>query len=133
MYVHHESWWQSAAILFAFVFSWSYVTIIILSAGVLFHLVCNLQIIHFDDYGKLLEESDVVELLQEHARLRFYLSKISHRFRIYLLLQFVIVSVSQFMFLFQTTGYNGMITFINGGDFAVSSKFGATYFSAYHL
>ncbi|KAI3452613.1 hypothetical protein Pfo_009277 [Paulownia fortunei] len=122
MYVHHESWWQSAAILLAFVFSWTYVTTIILSASVLFHVVCNLQIIHFDDYGKLLErEPDVVVLLQEHARLRYYLSKISHRFRIYLLLQFVIVTISQFMTLFQTTGYNGIITFINGGDFAVSS------------
>ncbi|KAL8550631.1 hypothetical protein ACS0TY_009162 [Phlomoides rotata] len=122
MYVRHESWWQSAAILFAFVLSWTYVITISLSACVLFHLVCNLQIIHFDDYGKLLErEPDVVSLLQEHARLRFYLSKISHRFRIYLILQFVIVTVSQFMFLFQTTEYNGMITFINGGDFAVST------------
>ncbi|KAK6116584.1 hypothetical protein DH2020_049690 [Rehmannia glutinosa] len=122
MYVHHEAWWQSALILLAFVFSWAYVTTIILSACVMFHVVCNLQIIHFDEYGKLLErEPDVVELLQEHARLRYYLSKISHRFRIYLLLQFVIVTISQFMTLFQTTGYNGMITFINGGDFAVSS------------
>ncbi|KAH6768984.1 zinc finger CONSTANS-like protein [Perilla frutescens var. frutescens] len=122
MYVRHESGWQSAAILIAFAFSWTCVTTIILSACVLFHLVCNLQIIHFDDYGKLLErESDVVALLQEHARLRYNLSKISHRFRIYLLLQFVIVTVSQFMFLFQTTGYSGIITFINGGDFAVSS------------
>lgn len=124
MYVHHESRWQSLAILIAFVLSWTYVTSIILSACVLFHLVCNLQIIHFEDYGKLLErESDVVALLQEHARLRYYLSKISHRFRIYLLLQFVIVTASHFMFLFQTTGYSGIITFINGGDFAVSSKF----------
>ncbi|GFP88361.1 hypothetical protein PHJA_000979800 [Phtheirospermum japonicum] len=95
MYVHHEAWWQSALILLAFVFSWTYVTTIILSACVLFHVVCNLQIIHFDDYGKLLErESDVV---------------------------FVIVTICQFMTLFQTTGYNGIITFINGGDFAVSS------------
>lgn len=120
MYVHHESWWQSAAILFAFVFSWAYVTAIILSASAVFHVVCNLQIIHFEDYGKLLErELDVIALLQEHARLCYYLSKISHRFRIYLLLQFVIVTISQFVTLVQTTGYNGMITLINGGDFAV--------------
>ncbi|KAL7110107.1 hypothetical protein ACP275_05G003600 [Erythranthe tilingii] len=122
MYVRHESWWQSAAILLAFVLSSTFVTTIILSACVMFHLVCNLQIIHFEDYGKLLErESDVVVLLQEHARLRYYLSKISHRFRIYLLLQFVIVTINQFLTLFQTTGYKGIITFINGGDFAVSS------------
>ncbi|KZV44096.1 hypothetical protein F511_10767 [Dorcoceras hygrometricum] len=122
MYVHHESRWQSAAILLAFVFSWTYLTTIFLSACILFHVVCNLQIIHFEDYGKLLErESDVLMLLQEHARLRHYLSKISHRFRICLLLQFLIVTISQFLTLLQTTGYNGIITFINGGDFAASS------------
>ncbi|XP_073132702.1 uncharacterized protein [Henckelia pumila] len=122
MYVHHESRWHSAAILLAFVFSWTYVTTIFLSACILFHVVCKLQIIHFEDYGKLLErESDVLVLLQEHARLRHYLSKISHRFRICLLLQFLIVTISQFLTLFQTTGYNGIITFINGGDFAASS------------
>lgn len=134
MHVHHESWWQSAAVLFAFVFSWTYVTTIFLSSCILFHVVCNLQIIHFEDYGKLLErESDVVVLLQEHARLRYYLSKISHRFRIYLLLQFVIVTISLFMTLFQTTGYNGVITFINGGDFAVSSKLVLPIYLFHHL
>lgn len=81
-----------------------------------------LWIIHFDDYGKLLErQSDVLILIKEHIRLRHYLSKISHRFRIYLILVFLIVTVSQFVTLFQTTGYTGIITFMNGGDFAVSS------------
>ncbi|CAA0830130.1 Protein of unknown function (DUF3537 [Striga hermonthica] len=80
-YVHHGTWWQSAVISLAFVLSWTYVTTIILSSCILFYVVCNLQIIHFDDYGKLLErEPNIVVLLQEHARLRFYLSKISHSF-----------------------------------------------------
>ncbi|KAL3370762.1 hypothetical protein AABB24_007679 [Solanum stoloniferum] len=122
LYVQHESWWQSAAISLAFVSSWTYITAIFLSACVLFHLVCSLQIIHFDDYVKFLErEPDCFVLIQEHVRLRYYLSKISHRFRIYLLLLFLIVIVSHFMTLFQTTGYTGLITYINGGDFAVSS------------
>ncbi|CAA2996509.1 uncharacterized protein LOC111378368 isoform X1 [Olea europaea subsp. europaea] len=122
LYVRHESWWLSVAILFALIFSWTYVTTIFLSACILFHVVCNLQIIHFEEYGKLLErESDCLLLIQEHARLRFYLSKISHRFRIYLLLLFSIVTISQVVTLFQTTVYNGMITLINGGDFAVSA------------
>ncbi|CAA2968670.1 uncharacterized protein LOC111378368 isoform X1 [Olea europaea var. sylvestris] len=122
LYVRHESWWHSVAILFALILSWTCVTTIFLSACILFHVVCNLQIIHFEEYGKLLErEHDCLVLIQEHARLRFYLSKISHRFRIYLLLLFLIVTISQFVTLFQTTEYNGMITFINGGDFAVSS------------
>lgn len=122
LYVHHESWRQSAVISLAFISSWTYITTIFLSACVLFHLVCSLQIIHFDDYVKFLErEPDCFVLIQEHVRLRYYLSKISHRFRIYLLLEFLIVIVSHFMTLFQTTGYTGLITYINGGDFAVSS------------
>lgn len=97
-------------------------SLISLSASVLFHLVCNLQVIHFNDYGKLLErESDVFVYIEEHIRLRYYLSKISHRFRIYLLLEFLVVTASQFLTLLQTTGYSGTITLINGGDFAVST------------
>lgn len=87
----------------------------------MFHLVCNLQVIHFDDYGKLLErETDVLVFIEEHIRLRYYLSKISHRFRIFLLLEFLVVTASQFVTLFQITGYSGLVTVINGGDFAVS-------------
>ncbi|XP_071927128.1 uncharacterized protein [Coffea arabica] len=120
LYVHHELWWQTVVILLAFVLSSTYVTIIFLCSCILFYLVCNLQIIHFDDYGKLLErQSDVLILIKEHIRLRHYLSKISHRFRIYLILVFLIVTVSQFVTLFQTTGYTGIISFINGGDFAL--------------
>ncbi|XVE85264.1 hypothetical protein DITRI_Ditri17bG0078200 [Diplodiscus trichospermus] len=122
LYVQRDSWWISVAILVALILSWTYVSTISLSASILFHLVCNLQVIHFDDYAKLLErETDVLLFIEEHIRLRHHLSKISHRFRIFLLLQFLVVTVSQFMTLFQTTVYSGMVNFINGGDFAVSS------------
>ncbi|KAG7978906.1 hypothetical protein I3843_05G104100 [Carya illinoinensis] len=85
-------------------------------------MVCNLQVIHFDDYGKLLErESDVLVFMEEHIRLRYHLSKISHRFRIYLLLGFFVVTASQFVTLLRTTAYSGIITIINGGHFAVST------------
>ncbi|XP_043723879.1 uncharacterized protein LOC122670911 [Telopea speciosissima] len=121
-YVHHASWWRTTAILLALILSWIYLTTISFSACVLFNLVCNLQVIHFDDYAKLLErDSNVSLFIKEHIRLRFYLSKISHRFRIYLLLVFLVVTASQFVFLFQTTGYKGTNTFINGGDLVVSS------------
>ncbi|XWS22728.1 hypothetical protein CRYUN_Cryun29cG0061200 [Craigia yunnanensis] len=122
LYVQRDSWWISVAILVALILSWIYVSTISLSASILFHLLCNLQVIHFDDWAKLLErESDVVVFIEEHIRLRHHLSKISHRFRIFLLLQFLVVTVSQIVTLFQTTGYSGMINFVNGGDFAVSS------------
>ncbi|XP_057493476.1 uncharacterized protein LOC130778981 [Actinidia eriantha] len=121
-YMPQESWWLSVAISFALIISWTCVTTIYLSACFLFHLVCNLQIIHFDDYGKSLDrESDVMVFIEEHIRLRHHLSKISHRFRIYLLLVFLVITASLFVTLFQTTAYSGRVTFINGGDFAVSS------------
>lgn len=122
MYMHHESWWQSFAVFVALTVSWIYVAVIFLSSCLMFHLVCNLQIIHFDDYGNLLErETDVLVFIEEHARLRHDLSKISHRFRIYLLLVFIVVTSSQFATLFQITEFRDKVTFINGGDFAVSS------------
>lgn len=121
LYVQRDSWWISVVILLALILSWTYVSTISLSASILFHLVCNLQVIHFDDYAKFLErESDVLVFIEEHSRLRHHLSKISHRFRIFLLLEFLVVTASQFVTLFQTTGYSGMVNFINGGDFAVS-------------
>lgn len=121
IYVPYESWWLPVAILLALIISWTYTTTIYLSACILFYLVCNLQIIHFDDYGKSLErESDVMEFIEEHIHLRHHLSKISHRFRIYLVLVFVVVTAGLVVTLFLTTGFTGLITLINGGDFAVS-------------
>lgn len=122
LYVEHDSRWISVAISVPLTLSWTYVSTISLSASILFHLLCNLQFIHFDDYAKLLErESDVMVFIEEHIRLRYHLSKISHRFRIFLLLQFLVVTVSQVVTLFQTTVYSGMINLSNGGDFAISA------------
>ncbi|KAK9052701.1 hypothetical protein SSX86_029331 [Deinandra increscens subsp. villosa] len=122
VYLHQESWWKSFGIFVALTFSWAYVNFIYLSSCIVFHLVCNLQIIHFDDYGRLLEgETDILVFIEEHARLRHDLSKISHRFRIYLLLVFAVVTSSQFAMLFQITEFSNKVTFINGSDFAVSS------------
>ncbi|XP_019463654.1 PREDICTED: putative phosphatidylinositol N-acetylglucosaminyltransferase subunit C isoform X1 [Lupinus angustifolius] len=121
-YAQQGSWQLSLVLTLALIISWTYVSAISLSASILFHLVCNLQVIHFDDYGKLLQrESDVLVFMEEHIRLRYHLSKISHRFRIYLLLGFLVVTASQCVTLLQVTGYAGSITFINGGDFAAST------------
>ncbi|XP_068331665.1 uncharacterized protein [Pyrus communis] len=124
IYVHQDSWgWgMSVGVLLTLVLSWAYVSTITLTASILFHLVCNLQVIHFDDFGRVLErESDVLVFMEEHIRLRYHLCKISHRFRIFLLLQFIVVTASQFVTLFETTGFSGEIGVINGGDFAVST------------
>lgn len=122
VYAHNDSWWQSVATLFASLVSWTYSTTIFLSGSALFNLVCNLQIIHFENYGKLLERDlDVSVYIEEHIRLKHNLSKISHRFRIYLVLELLVVTASQFVALLETTGNPDIINFINGGDFAVSS------------
>ncbi|KAL5748294.1 hypothetical protein ACOSQ2_025591 [Xanthoceras sorbifolium] len=121
VYVHH-SWWQSVGISAALLVSWTYSTVIYLTGGALFHLVCNLQVIHFENYGKLLERDvDVSVYIEEHIRLTHHLSKISHRFRIFLILEFLFVTASQFMSLLETTGNRGIINFTNGGDFVVCS------------
>ncbi|XP_074586333.1 uncharacterized protein LOC141842019 [Curcuma longa] len=122
VYSFYETTWRSTTVLVASMISWVYLTIILLSACMLFNLICNLQIIHFEDYGKLLERDvETFECLEEHVRLCFYLSKISHRFRIFLLSIFSVVTVSQFATLFQITRYSGKINFTNAGSLAVSS------------
>ncbi|KAK6123705.1 hypothetical protein DH2020_042554 [Rehmannia glutinosa] len=122
MYLQHGPLWLSIVLFFACLFSWSFSTLVFLSGCALFHLVGNLQIIHFENYGKVLEKDlDVSVYIEEHMSLTYDLSKISHRFRIFLLLEFLIVTVSQFVTLLQTTENQGIINFINGGDFAVLS------------
>ncbi|XP_050376021.1 uncharacterized protein LOC126793518 [Argentina anserina] len=121
-YVPQDSWWKSVVVLFAYLVPWMYSNVIFLSGSCLFNLVCNLQVIHFDNYGKLLEmDIDVSAYIEEHIRLTHYLSKISHRFRIYLLLQLLLVTASQFVVLLDTTENSRIINLINGGDFVVSS------------
>uniref|UniRef100_A0A803L141 Odorant receptor n=1 Tax=Chenopodium quinoa TaxID=63459 RepID=A0A803L141_CHEQI len=122
IYVQNHSWWLACFNATALVIPWTYLSAISLAACILFHLACNLQVIHFNDYAKLLEsESSIMTLMDEHMRLREYLSKISHRFRIYLILIFLFVTASLCMTLIQITGINGRVTFLNGGNFAVTS------------
>ncbi|KAF2575506.1 hypothetical protein F2Q70_00002140 [Brassica cretica] len=104
LYVPHDQPWLSVLILLSMILSWTYLSTIFLAASAMFHLVCNLQVIHFEDYAKLLDgESEISLFIYEHICLRHYLSKISHRFRIFLLLQFLVVTISQFTTLFQQT------------------------------
>ncbi|CAA6660086.1 unnamed protein product [Spirodela intermedia] len=104
----------------ASVLSWTYLTVIFLSGGNLFSLVCDLQVIHFEDYGQLLQNhTEVSVLLEEHTSLCHRVSKISHRFRVQLLLIFFISVISQFVTLLLTTQYHTIVDFINAGDFAV--------------
>lgn len=121
IYVHPDPWWHSVVIVVILLVSWTYLTMIFLSGAAVFNLVCNLQVTHFESYGKLLERDlDVSIYIEEHIRLTHYLSKISHRFRIFLLLVFLGVTASLLVALLQTTGNKGILNLINGGDFGVS-------------
>ncbi|KAJ4821860.1 hypothetical protein Tsubulata_038432 [Turnera subulata] len=122
LYVPHDSWWQAVAIPIALIVSWIYSTVIFISGCALFNLVCNLQVLHFENYGKLLERDlDVSVYIEEHIRLTHHLSKISHRFRLFFIFELLTITASQVVALFETTGNSGIITLINGGDFVVSS------------
>lgn len=123
IYVRPDPWWQSIVIVIILLVSWTYLTMIFLSGTALFNLVCNLQVIHFESYGKLLESDlDVSVYIEEHIRLTHYLSKISHRFRVFLLLEFLGVTASLITAVLQTTENHGILTLINAGDFGVSMK-----------
>lgn len=120
--IYHGSAWKSIVVLLASIVSWVYLTIIFLSSCILFNLVFNLQVVHFEDYSRLIEgDSDTIVYLEEHARLRYNLSKISHRFRAFLILLFLFITISQCMILFQTTGYREIVNFTTAGNLAVSS------------
>ncbi|KAJ3681157.1 hypothetical protein LUZ60_015646 [Juncus effusus] len=120
MHLMNTSIWRSVIIFTTSIISWTYLTLIILSSCTLFHLVCHLQVIHFEDYGKLLEQDlDPMIYVEEHCKLRYNLSKISHRFRMFLLLHFSIVTACLFVIIFQTTAYSGTVNFTNGGNIAV--------------
>ncbi|KAH9622009.1 hypothetical protein KSS87_020067 [Heliosperma pusillum] len=121
-FMENHSWWQAGLVSSALVISWTYLSAITLASCILFHLACSLQIIHFEDYKNLLEkESGILTLMEEHIRLRDYLTKISHRFRRYLLLVFLFITASLLMTLVQLRGINGKVTFLNGGNLAVTS------------
>ncbi|KZV24848.1 hypothetical protein F511_14731 [Dorcoceras hygrometricum] len=122
LYVHQYSWGLSAILFSSCLLSWAYSTLVFLAGCGLFYLVGNLQVIHFENYGKVLERDlDVSVYIEEHMRLTHDLSKISHRFRIFLLLEFLIVTACQFVSLLQTTVNHGIINLVNGGDFALLS------------
>ncbi|CAN6464202.1 unnamed protein product [Victoria cruziana] len=122
IYNRKGPWWEDIAILVCLIAPWVYLATIYLSACLLFNLVCNSLVIDFEEYGRLLESNaHVFNFLKEHMRLRHHLSKISHRFRMFLIVILFSVTASQFFTLLQTTSYSGTINFVNAVDFVVAS------------
>lgn len=95
IHLHHELWWKAVAVLAASLLCWTYLTIVFLSGTALFNLLGNLQVIHFENQGKLLRKGFGCFCLYWGFDLLYCLSKISHRFLIFALLARVLGCDSQ--------------------------------------
>ncbi|KAG6557540.1 hypothetical protein Mapa_000814 [Marchantia paleacea] len=102
--------------------AWLYKSMVFLFVCVLFRLMCSLQIFRLQGYIKLLEETtDVGVILQEHMRIRDQLSTISHRFRVFVVLSMLTITLSQLYSLFVISDAQNNINFFRAGDLVVCS------------
>lgn len=82
----------------------------------------SLQILRLQGYNKLLRETPNVEvMLSEHMRIRSQLNIISHRFRLFISLSLLSISVSQMWSLFVLLGTADKFNFFRAGDLVVSA------------
>ncbi|XP_073055985.1 uncharacterized protein [Primulina eburnea] len=102
--------------------SWLYRTSICFLVCVLFRLTCYLQILRLEDFAQVFErESDVASILIEHLRIRRNLRIISHRFRVFILLTLILVTISQFVSLLITTEPSSRVNILTAGELALCS------------
>ncbi|KAK4782724.1 hypothetical protein SAY86_007098 [Trapa natans] len=105
--------------------SWVYRTGLFLLVCVLFRLTCELQILRFQGFRKLLEgdysEPDMSVIFREHARIKTQLSATSHRYRCFIIGCLVTITVSQFGALLLVLASEETKTFFNSGDLIVCS------------
>lgn len=114
-------------------FSWLYRTSIFFLVCVLFRLICYLQILRLEDFAQVFDrESDVGSILIEHLSIRRNLRIISHRFRVFVLLALVLVTISQLASLVVTTKSDDVVTIYNAGELAVSLPFSLLLVTSWH-
>ncbi|GAA0139609.1 guanyl-nucleotide exchange factor [Lithospermum erythrorhizon] len=102
--------------------SWLYRTIVFFLVCVLFRLICYLQILRLQDFGKVFQtESDVEAVLREHLRIRRHLRIISHRYRAFILFALIFVTASQFSSLLMTTRQTADLNLYKSGELALCS------------
>lgn len=102
--------------------SWLYRIIVFFLVCVLFRLICYLQILRLQDFALVFQiDSDVESVLREHLRIRRHLRIISHRYRSFILLSLVIVTVSQFASLLMTTRPRADLSLYKSGELALCS------------
>eukprot|EP01018_Ginkgo_biloba_P013757 Gb_03248 [translate_table: standard] len=107
----------SIILCMATLLSWLYQMGLFLFVCVVFRVMCSLQLLRFEDYTRLFEETpEPLVILKEHMRMRQQLSTMSHRFRIFILSSLVAITVSQFISLFITTASRGNIDFLKAGN-----------------
>ncbi|XP_076931335.1 uncharacterized protein LOC143596438 [Bidens hawaiensis] len=102
--------------------SWLYRTVVFFLVCVLFRLICYLQILRLQDFAKVFQvDSDVESVLREHLRIRRHLKIISHRYRVFILLALILVTVSQLASLLNTTRRSAEISIFKSGELALVS------------
>lgn len=88
---------------------------------VLFHLICNLQVLRLRDFAQVFQiDSDVGSVLSEHLRIRRHLRIISHRYRAFIICCLILITGSQFTSLLITTKATSALKFYKAGELAVS-------------
>ncbi|XP_047338987.1 uncharacterized protein LOC124942510 [Impatiens glandulifera] len=105
--------------------SWLYRTVLFLLVCVLFRLTCELQILRFEGFYKLMDVghdgSRADEIFEEHLRIKKQLSVTSHRYRFFIIACMVTITISQFVALFLVLTSKSSKTFLNSGDLVVCS------------
>ncbi|MQL85602.1 hypothetical protein Taro_018126 [Colocasia esculenta] len=103
--------------------SWVYRTGVFLLVCVLFRLTCELQILRLQGFRKLLEGcgSDAGTIFKEHARIRRQLLVTSHRYRVFIICCFVVITISQLGALLLVLSSKAQRNFFNSGDLLVCS------------
>ncbi|XP_024966147.1 uncharacterized protein LOC112506374 [Cynara cardunculus var. scolymus] len=102
--------------------SWLYRTVVFFLVCVLFRLICHLQILRLQDFAQVFHvDSDVEFVLREHLRIRRHLRIISHRYRIFILWALILVTVSQFASLLNTTRSKADLSIFKTGELALVS------------
>ncbi|KAI3695191.1 hypothetical protein L1987_78180 [Smallanthus sonchifolius] len=102
--------------------SWLYRTVVFFLVCILFRLICLLQILRLQDFAQVFHvDSDVESVLKEHLRIRRHLRIISHRYRVFILWVLILVTVSQFTSLLDTTRSRADLSIFKTGELALAS------------
>nr|GEZ57633.1 hypothetical protein CTI12_AA028110 [Tanacetum cinerariifolium] len=99
--------------------SWLYRTVVFYLICILFRLLCSLQILRLQEFAQVFQvDCDVESVLREHLRIKRHLKIISHRYRAFILLALIFVTVSQFASLLSTTSSKADPEIFKSGEIA---------------